>query len=230
MWDLPRLGIEPVSPALAGGLITTGPSGKPSGLNLDGAHCSYLFTGSSSPLDMVSSYWVSAPGLGSRYSVVYSLRNSQLHIGRKTQGKCCCPQAQGAWGDPTQHLLEVATPCTLKSLELRFLTFPKSFKLLFHPWPALKVFLEEGKASRILICKMGKQRQGVRHAIKVSVRPEVGTLKRSGFLESEDTNPSFLCEETSLDDKSRLHDFNTSRPHFFPLSHVLGYVPVSPGL
>ena len=140
MWDLPRLGIEPVSPALAGGLITTGPSGKPSGLNLDGAHCSYLFTGSSSPLDMVSSYWVSAPGLGSRYSVVYSLRNSQLHIGRKTQGKCCCPQAQGAWGDPTQHLLEVATPCTLKSLELRFLTFPKSFKLLFHPWPALKVF------------------------------------------------------------------------------------------
>ena len=29
MWDLPRLGVEPVSPALAGGLITTGPSGKP---------------------------------------------------------------------------------------------------------------------------------------------------------------------------------------------------------
>ena len=99
MWDLPRLGVEPVSPALAGGLITTGPSGKPSGLNLDGAHCSYLFNGSSYPLDMVSSDWVSAPGLGNRYRVVCSLRHSQLHTGRKTQGKRCRPQAQGAWGD-----------------------------------------------------------------------------------------------------------------------------------
>ena len=67
---------------------------------------------------MVSGYWVSAPGLGNRYSVVYSLRNSQLHKGRKTQGKCCHPQAQDVWGDPAQHLLEVATPFALKSLEL----------------------------------------------------------------------------------------------------------------
>ena len=29
MWDLPRPGIEPVSPALAGGLPTTAPPGKP---------------------------------------------------------------------------------------------------------------------------------------------------------------------------------------------------------
>ena len=28
MWDLPRLGLEPVSPALAGGLPTTAPPGK----------------------------------------------------------------------------------------------------------------------------------------------------------------------------------------------------------
>lgn len=41
---------------------------------------------------------------------------------------------------------------------------------------------------------MGKQRQGVRHAIKVSVRPEMGTL-RSGFLESEDTNPHFYAKK-----------------------------------
>ena len=32
MWDLPGPGLEPVSPALAGGLPTTGPPGKP-GLN-----------------------------------------------------------------------------------------------------------------------------------------------------------------------------------------------------
>ena len=29
MWDLPRPGIEPVSPALAGGFLITGPLGKP---------------------------------------------------------------------------------------------------------------------------------------------------------------------------------------------------------
>ena len=29
MWDLPGSGVEPVSPALAGGLLTTEPPGKP---------------------------------------------------------------------------------------------------------------------------------------------------------------------------------------------------------
>ena len=28
MWDLPRPGVEPVSPTLAGGFLTTGPPGK----------------------------------------------------------------------------------------------------------------------------------------------------------------------------------------------------------
>ena len=32
MWDLPRLGLEPVSPALAGGFLTTAPPGKPHAL------------------------------------------------------------------------------------------------------------------------------------------------------------------------------------------------------
>ena len=31
MWDLPRPGLEPVSPALAGGFPTTAPPGKPGG-------------------------------------------------------------------------------------------------------------------------------------------------------------------------------------------------------
>ena len=34
MWDLPRPGLEPVSPALAGGFSTTAPPGKPPGLIL----------------------------------------------------------------------------------------------------------------------------------------------------------------------------------------------------
>ena len=29
MWDLPGPGLEPVSPALAGGFLTTAPPGKP---------------------------------------------------------------------------------------------------------------------------------------------------------------------------------------------------------
>ena len=29
MWDLPGLGLKPVSPALAGGFLTTAPPGKP---------------------------------------------------------------------------------------------------------------------------------------------------------------------------------------------------------
>ena len=34
MWDLPRPGLEPVSPALAGGFSTTAPPGKPSAISL----------------------------------------------------------------------------------------------------------------------------------------------------------------------------------------------------
>ena len=36
MWDLPGSGLEPVSPALAGGFLTTVPPGKP-------ALCRHLF-------------------------------------------------------------------------------------------------------------------------------------------------------------------------------------------
>ena len=32
MWDLPRPGLEPVSPAMAGGFSTTAPPGKPNSL------------------------------------------------------------------------------------------------------------------------------------------------------------------------------------------------------
>ena len=34
MWDLPGPGLEPVSPALAGGFLTTAPPGKPLGVIL----------------------------------------------------------------------------------------------------------------------------------------------------------------------------------------------------
>ena len=36
MWDLPGPGLEPVSPALAGGFLTTLPPGKPSPVLLPG--------------------------------------------------------------------------------------------------------------------------------------------------------------------------------------------------
>ena len=40
MWDLPRPGLEPVSPALAGKLSTTAPPGKPPRLGFK-THCSF---------------------------------------------------------------------------------------------------------------------------------------------------------------------------------------------
>ena len=46
MWDFPGPGIEPVSPAVAGGFLTTGPPGKSSptfSLSLRLVHCSELF-------------------------------------------------------------------------------------------------------------------------------------------------------------------------------------------
>ena len=43
MWDLPRPGLEPVSPALAGRFLTTAPPGKPQ--NFLKNHCKCLFPG-----------------------------------------------------------------------------------------------------------------------------------------------------------------------------------------
>ena len=45
MWDLPRPGLEPVSPALAGGFLTTAPPGRSASFFLfeyfgKGLHCS----------------------------------------------------------------------------------------------------------------------------------------------------------------------------------------------
>ena len=39
MWDLPGPGLEPVSPALAGGFSTTAPPGKPGIVVLDSGVC-----------------------------------------------------------------------------------------------------------------------------------------------------------------------------------------------
>ena len=44
MWDLPRSGIEPMSPALAGGFFTTEPPGKSPPTHLDNFHLSATFS------------------------------------------------------------------------------------------------------------------------------------------------------------------------------------------
>ena len=41
MWDLPRPGLEPVSPALAGGFSTTAPPGKPKAVIFNSNSCIY---------------------------------------------------------------------------------------------------------------------------------------------------------------------------------------------
>ena len=43
MWDLPRPGLEPMSPALAGRFSTTVPPGKPSLVVFSGVYCSFVW-------------------------------------------------------------------------------------------------------------------------------------------------------------------------------------------
>ena len=60
MWDLPRPGLEPVSPALASRLSTTAPPGKPSSLLLN-THFEILFLSYKQLLFLIpklkSSFW-----------------------------------------------------------------------------------------------------------------------------------------------------------------------------
>ena len=46
MWDIPGQGIEPVSPALAGGFSTTGPPGKSQSLSISSFVHSFTHWGS----------------------------------------------------------------------------------------------------------------------------------------------------------------------------------------
>ena len=45
MWDFPGPGLEPVSPALAGGFLTTAPPGKPLIITLDRGICNHFGSG-----------------------------------------------------------------------------------------------------------------------------------------------------------------------------------------
>ena len=53
MWDRPELGIEPVSPVLAGGLFTTEPPGVPFHWNLDLRNCCRLFSGPPKKVELI---------------------------------------------------------------------------------------------------------------------------------------------------------------------------------
>ena len=44
MWDLPGPGLEPMSPALADGFLTTVPPGKPRGSNFNSLRALFFFT------------------------------------------------------------------------------------------------------------------------------------------------------------------------------------------
>ena len=52
MWDLPGPGHEPVSPALAGGFLTTAPPGKPQNAILDQSRFWGFFFGK-----LINFYW-----------------------------------------------------------------------------------------------------------------------------------------------------------------------------
>ena len=64
MWDLPGPGLEPVSPAMAGGFLTTAPPGKPwSLLSLDALFPSRASLSIHLPVVNLWSFAASVPGL-----------------------------------------------------------------------------------------------------------------------------------------------------------------------
>ena len=72
-WNLPRPGIKPVSPALAGGLLTTGPLGSP--MKLDLLH------------DFITPY----PSLSDKWSLPWG---PQTHTGRYHSYSVFCHRAE----------------------------------------------------------------------------------------------------------------------------------------
>ena len=66
MWDLPGPGLEPVSPALAGGFLTTVPPGRPWLIILN-PYYELFYPTSSSNLHMIKGFsWLSGQVLGWR--------------------------------------------------------------------------------------------------------------------------------------------------------------------
>ena len=59
MWDLPGPGLEPVSPALAGGFLTTEPPGKPK----DGDFCKTILSKVNEKGHLLVLFWVIFPEL-----------------------------------------------------------------------------------------------------------------------------------------------------------------------
>ena len=91
MWDLPAPGLEPVSPALAGGFLTTAPPGKPLSCLLDRIinHTERLKTYRLGPTDLIKasplgpdnpySYVAEENGRMKR-TVVFTLHNHSLNL------------------------------------------------------------------------------------------------------------------------------------------------------
>ena len=59
MWDLPGPGFEPVSPALAGGFLTTAPPGKPDIITFNNQHRTHQCQWEPSPVLSRDSNWCS---------------------------------------------------------------------------------------------------------------------------------------------------------------------------
>ena len=64
MWDLPGPGLEPVSPALAGGFLTTVPPGKPSGRILNVGFTTFSPQGEAGSFEFPPGCVLPRPGWG----------------------------------------------------------------------------------------------------------------------------------------------------------------------
>ena len=69
MWDLPRPGLEPVSPALAGGLLTTAPPGKSLGSLKDLNHLPKKSNSEKQSMDLPLAIYVGNKGQTLTYRI-----------------------------------------------------------------------------------------------------------------------------------------------------------------
>ena len=99
MWDLPGPGLEPVSPAVAGGFLTTAPPGKPINNVLKGDRINVLFWfGTRQPAQIKGNKT-------SRWASLLTLKNNHkwMQLSKEATGSWLRTVSRGTWAGVTRR-------------------------------------------------------------------------------------------------------------------------------
>ena len=135
MWDRPELGIEPVSPVLAGGLFTTEPPGVPFHWNLDLRNCCRLFSGPPKKVELICRKQETLDIQSLRLDDVLGNYKFFYFIGTQHGGKFCkCCLV--VWS--------IATPWIVANQLPLYVRFPRQEYWSGLPFPSSGIFLTQG--------------------------------------------------------------------------------------